>query len=203
MFWGRKVAPQGYAWIIPKGKDVANVGIGVRGQSEHHAKTYLDKFITQNDGLSQAKIVEVKGGAVPVDGPLDRLVYDGLVVVGTAAHLVDPFSGAGISSALRSGLIAGQVIGQALKEGRYDSERLLEYQKTVMERFGKRWKSNVRLRRAFDKMSDDDLEEFLKLLPELREALYRGKEADLTRKVSFVIRKAPKLARFLKLLLTS
>ncbi len=95
------------------------------------------------------------------------------------------------------------MIGQALKEGRYDSERLLEYQKTVMERFGKRWKSNVRLRRAFDKMSDDDLEEFLKLLPELREALYRGKEADLTRKVSFVIRKAPKLARFLKLLLTS
>jgi len=203
MFFGKETAPQGYAWIIPKGNDVANIGVGVRGQSEHHAKTYLDAFIKRNDRLNQAKVIEVRGGAVPVGGPLDRLVCDGLLVVGTAAHLVDPFSGGGIASALRSGFFAGRVIGQALREGRFDAERLLEYQRTVMDGFGGRWKRNVKLRRAFDRMSDDDLEVFLKLMPELREVLYRGREGDVIQKISYVIKKAPELAKFLKLLLTS
>lgn len=201
LFYGNTVAPLGYAWIIPKGKDVANVGVGVGGTAEYHAVDYLNKFLMHNNRFSQAKIVEVKGGAVPVGGPLDRLVCNGLIVVGTAAHLVEPFAGGGIASALRSGVIAGRVAGKAIKDGSYDSEELLVYQREVMEKFGNRWKNLARFRKVFDKMSDDELEDFLKLLPELREALYRGKEADLFHKISFIIRKAPKLAKFLKLFL--
>jgi len=202
MHFGRKLAPKGYAWIFPKESDVANVGIGIRGLSERHAKAYLDEFVRGKGSLSRAKIVEIKGGALPVDGPLDRFVQDGLVVVGTAAHLVDPFSGAGISSALRSGLISGRVISQALKEGRYDAKKLLEYQDDFMNRFGKVWKRNVLLRKAFDRMPDDRLGEFLKLLPEIREALYPGKKVDLGEKIKFIVKKAPKLAKFFKFFLT-
>jgi len=199
-YFGRKLAPQGYAWIFPKGNDVANVGIGVRGVSERHAKAYLDQFIERSDRLSRAKIVEIRGGALPVDGPLDRFVQDGLVVVGTAAHLVDPFSGAGILSALRSGLIAGRVINAALEEGRHDAERLLEYQEIIMNRLGRRWRRNAYFRKVFDKMSDDDLDEFLKLFPEIGEVLYRGKGAEIGQKIKFIIRRAPKLAKLFKFL---
>ena len=43
------MAPKGYAWIIPKGPDTANVGLGVRagalkGSIKEHLKTFCDNL---------------------------------------------------------------------------------------------------------------------------------------------------------------
>jgi digeranylgeranylglycerophospholipid reductase len=42
-YFGEKIAPKGYAWIFPKGDGVANVGVGVKSNTEI-AYHFLKKF---------------------------------------------------------------------------------------------------------------------------------------------------------------
>src|SRR5512136_377374 len=46
-YFGTQVAPGGYLWIFPKGKGMANVGIGIVGNraDKSTAQTCLDHFI--------------------------------------------------------------------------------------------------------------------------------------------------------------
>ena len=91
------VAPNGYAWIIPKGPDTANVGLGVRagkldGRLKDHLRTFCDNL--------DLEILEVGGGWIPMGGPVKRMVDGNAMAVGDAAGLVMPSNGGGISQAI-------------------------------------------------------------------------------------------------------
>jgi digeranylgeranylglycerophospholipid reductase len=197
-----EVAPGGYAWIFPKDQDVANVGIGVRGGSEKSAKEYLDHFVKEQSCLRKAKVVEVRAGAIPVGGPIKKMVADGLMVAGTAAHMVNPMTGGGMALAMLSGVMAGNVASQAVREGESSARRLGEYEEKIDRVVGGKLRANVRFRHALDKMSDEDMTHFLRLFPEVYEVFHPLKKVSLMEKVSFMMRRAPRLARFLKIFLT-
>jgi len=78
----------------------------------------------------------------PRSWPLDlgprrrRLVADGLVVVGEAAALVGPLTGAGIAFALESGEVAGRTVACALTDGDALGSALAPYARTVHRRYG-------------------------------------------------------------------
>jgi len=68
LIFGNEVAPRGYLWIFPKGKDIANVGVGV-SNTKKSAKYYVDKFLNENPNIfSNASIIEVNAGGIPVGG---------------------------------------------------------------------------------------------------------------------------------------
>jgi len=192
VYYGREVAPGGYAWIFPKGIDMANVGVGIRGKSGRRAKEYLDSFVKNQSCLSKAKIIEVKVGGVPVGGPIDKFVLDGLIVIGTAAHLINPMTGGGIAWAMGSGMIAGEVASQAVKEGRYDAKRLHEYQTRFNKAHGKKLRNILRFRKALDKMSDEEGDAIIRLFPRA------SQKVSYLDKIGFIIKNAPKLARFFR-----
>jgi digeranylgeranylglycerophospholipid reductase len=201
LYFKNEMAPGGYAWIFPKGNDVANVGIGVRGGSEKSPREYLDRFVKEQRCLHKAKIVEVRAGAIPVGGPIKKMVANGLMAVGTAAHMVNPMTGGGMSLAMLTGVMAGEIASQTVKEGETSAERLAQYEEKVETVCGRKLRANLRFRRAFDKMSDEDMTHFLRLFPEIYEVFHPLKKVSLREKVSYVVKNAPRLAKFFKVYL--
>ena len=117
----------GYAWVFPKGDDIANVGIGIPGNSERPAIEYLNEFIQSYPPLKNAKAVELNVGGDPIGGMIERIYDDNLLVCGDAAGQVDPVTGGGIILGMLGGMTAGQVAAKAILDKDHSADRLKEY----------------------------------------------------------------------------
>lgn len=158
-YFGESLAPAGYAWIFPKGNNVANVGLGVRGTTKA-AYTYLKRFITQFD----ATPVELNVGGIPLSGPVNKTFSDGLLVVGDAAGQVDPLTGGGIHTTAVCGRIAGEIAAEAVDTGDTSQKFLKKYQDTWNEKLGKKFSMSLKYRRALDTLTDNDINKLAEFL---------------------------------------
>ena len=157
-FVGGEIAPQGYAWIFPKGGDRANVGLCIGGDASgesHRAIDYLKAFA--RDKFPDGKTVAEMYGAVPLSGPIAESVADGLILVGDAARHVNPLTGGGILYAIWAGQIAGDVIAKASQENNFSKDRLMEYDNRWRNAFEKRLMTGLKAKEFFFKLSDNDL----------------------------------------------
>ncbi len=154
-YFGDEIAPGGYLWVFPKGKDSANVGIGISVEcaKEKAAVRWLDEFV-QKKFPHAAMLTRIAGG-VPCARTCDEIVKGNVMIVGDAAHQVNPVSGGGIISGMIGGMIAGQVAAEALE--RKDSAHLQEYQKRWQKRLGWRHEVFYRIKEAIYNFSDDTL----------------------------------------------
>lgn len=117
----------GYAWIFPKGDDIANVGIGISSTCKKPAIDFLNDFIDSYPPLNNAKAVELNVGGDPIGGLIERIYDDNFLVCGDAAGQVDPITGGGIILGMLGGMTAGQVAAKAIKDKDYSKERLKGY----------------------------------------------------------------------------
>ncbi len=104
--------PGGYGWLFPK-NDIANLGIGVTPWAKKDLKPLLEKLHDElvGDGRVGADILAHTGGAIPVGGMLNAFCWfwgTPVLLAGDAAGLTNPITGAGITSAVISGDLAGQ-----------------------------------------------------------------------------------------------
>jgi len=141
IFTGHKWAPGGYAWILSKGNEYVEVGLGViRTLTKKDAKWHLDNFIGNSfvaDRLKNGKILEVQGGGVPLAAPLKKQYADNIILVGDAARHVNPITGGGIHTALRCGVIAGKFLGELLFTDKPPTKQnLAAYQQCWMDEIG-------------------------------------------------------------------
>lgn len=165
LYFGYNIAPRGYVWVFPKGKDIANVGIGISGLGyEKTAKQYLDEFILKTNQLNIGSVLEVNGGCIPVGGFLDNMVSDGLIGVGDSVNQVNPIHGGGIAESIKAGRIAGNVIANAKKKNDFSAKTLSEYNKTWWQDCGNRLKNVEKVREMFEKMSDQEMNDLADVL---------------------------------------
>lgn len=160
MYFDAHYAPGGFAWIIPKGGDVANVGVGagasfLRGRGG--VGSLLDGFITRHpiagDKLSTGKPITMASDVLPVDGPISRSFTDSVLAVGDAAGMVIPTTGGGIPTAMITGKIAGEVAADHLTKGL----PLSVYEGRWKEQIGEELYNAARIRRVADKLMGDNL----------------------------------------------
>ncbi len=157
MYFSGKIAPGGYAWVIPKGEGIVNVGFGMRRCIAHDdtpLRTYLERFIfkTLAGSLDKAKIVSKVGAIIPVGGPLKKTWSKNVLLIGDAAGHVMASNGGGIPTALCGGVIAGDVINAHLKT---DSP-LSEYEDQWRFEFGKELDTALRVLRVADAVMPSD-----------------------------------------------
>jgi digeranylgeranylglycerophospholipid reductase len=154
---GNNVAPEGYLWIFPKGKRMANVGVGITGRKSspgHRAKDYLDAFVKKK--FPDGKCLEFIPGGVPVCRPLRSTVADGLMIIGDAARVVDPFTGGGIYNAMFTGRLAGQVAAACVPEGDCSKKALITYdQGWRTSELGKGLNRNYKIKEYFIRQTDN------------------------------------------------
>ena len=200
LYFGNKIAPRGYIWVFPKGEDKANVGIGIGGFAhEKTAYRYLLEFVRSRPELKKGSITEVNSGGIPVGGFLENMVLDGFLVVGDAAHQVNPIHGGGLKEAAISGALAGHVISNAMSKNDVSQSSLSEYNRLWWNDRGKALRNVEKLREVVEKLSDDDFNM-------LAEALSGDDLVDFTKgvglaKLAKIMMKNPKLVTLARHLL--
>ena len=154
---GFRYAPGGYAWVFPKSGEVANVGLGVRRIHAMPAVEYLKRFVVSDPRFKDALILRRSGGVTPVSGVLDRIVDNGLMLVGDAAGQLVPMTGAGVHSGVEAGKMAGVVAAEAVEEGDVSAGRLSAYKVSFDRYWGRRIRDSRRVVELLDRFGDDDL----------------------------------------------
>lgn len=110
--------PAGYAWIFPK-QERLSVGVGDLRGGLASPKKIFDRFVRDEKGLAPWKVPQPVGHPLPVfsednlakeDRESVGLVSGQALLVGDAAHLIDPLFGEGIYYAVRSGQLAAESI---------------------------------------------------------------------------------------------
>lgn len=138
-YFGDEVSPGGYLWVFPKGKDTANVGLGlsVEEAKKKSAIRFLQEFVAKK--YPKAAVLTHIAGGVPCAKTNPRIVSGNVILVGDAAHQVNPVSGGGIISGMIGGMIGGEVTAEAVKSGNIG--HLQEYEKRWHKRLG--WRHDV------------------------------------------------------------
>ncbi|MGQ9680575.1 MAG: NAD(P)/FAD-dependent oxidoreductase [Candidatus Bathyarchaeia archaeon] len=194
---GSNVAPGAYAWVFPKSSEEANVGLGVRRINTEPAIFYLKRFIDSDPRFKDAKIISVTGGITPVSGMIEKFVSDGLMLVGDAAGLLIPCTGAGVHTGVVSGDLAGKIAAQAIKEGDTSASRLAEYEDQFKETWGKRINDSRKVVEMLDKFHDEDLNILAEVITS-EDILALANGYDVARVVSRIVRRSP--VKIMKLL---
>jgi geranylgeranyl reductase family protein len=136
----------GYGWIFGMGDGTSNVGLGILntehsyGRLDYKAllRRWLDKLPAEWQYTPEFQVGPVRGAALPM-GFNRKPVYDrGLLLIGDAAGMVNPFNGEGIAYAMESGEIAADVIASALARDNVAAREmtLARYPGLLADRFG-------------------------------------------------------------------
>ncbi|MBY8996517.1 MAG: NAD(P)/FAD-dependent oxidoreductase [Candidatus Thorarchaeota archaeon] len=159
VFLGGEAAPQGYAWVFPKGVQEINAGVGITGgKGRGSPKSHFMKFKETYPLFFGSKLIDGKGGAVPVRRPLKSLVGDGVAFVGDAALQVNPIHGGGIGAGMRAGIILGEVVRESIASRNFSANGLWSYNTRYLPNFGKRLASLEIFRRFLQAVSDEDMD---------------------------------------------
>jgi digeranylgeranylglycerophospholipid reductase len=152
--FGGRIAPGGYAWLFPKGRRVANVGLGIVAlrADGRNAREYLDDWIARRYP-SGAKTAYTVGGVI-AHTTIRQTYTDGVMIAGDAAHMINPLSGGGIVNAMKAGRLAGRTAAAAICAGDTSARRLAGYHTAWMELLGDDHLKYYRLKRALEDLDD-------------------------------------------------
>ena len=134
-FFDRNVSPWGYGWIFPK-RDVLNVGVmclmsKVHGNIKKNLDFLMNKHPVASEKLAGRPVLRFAADMIPLHHA-NKICGDRVLVVGDAAGMVDPIWGAGISYAIKGGILAGKVAVRALEENTFNE--------TYLSQFEREWK---------------------------------------------------------------
>jgi geranylgeranyl reductase family protein len=136
----------GYGWIFGMGDGTSNVGLGILSTSSAYGKTdyrallrsWLDGTPEQW-GFREANATgKILGAALPMSFNRTPHYRGGLLLVGDAGGMVNPFNGEGIAYAMESGEMAAEVMVGALSEpeGPRRERALSAYPEALAARYG-------------------------------------------------------------------
>jgi len=152
----------GYLWIFPLPNGRANVGLGLRSDVVKKRRVDLKALMTKL--LAEHPQLKARFANATIEGPIQGMGLplaskrwpisgDGYMLIGDAAHLIDPFTGEGISHAMISGVHAADVAAEVMgtTPSRDASARnagaaqLADYDARVWKRLGKELAISTRL----------------------------------------------------------
>jgi geranylgeranyl reductase family protein len=142
---GERLLP-GYGWVFGVGNGTSNVGLGLLNTSKSFQNTdYRDMLRRWCAGLPEEWQFDeehatgpIRGAALPMGFNRQPHYARGLLLVGDAGGMINPFNGEGIDYAMESGHLAADIIAQALaRPTPAQRERALyEYPRILKETHG-------------------------------------------------------------------
>ncbi|HKG70476.1 MAG TPA: NAD(P)/FAD-dependent oxidoreductase [Nitrososphaeraceae archaeon] len=150
----QKLAPGGYGWVFPKGKDKVNIGLGVQQKAferrnkemgvHKDLKTLIDEYVEINPVISNPKIADSdkdEGNGwgtwqVSVRRQNDCMVANGYMLVGDSAWMPKPLDAGGIGPAIIAATIAGKDAVEAIEAEDVTEKGLWKYNKDYVNEYG-------------------------------------------------------------------
>jgi geranylgeranyl reductase family protein len=123
----------GYGWIFGMGDGTSNVGLGILSTSKAYGttdyrallKSWLDGTPDEWGYRDENAVGTVGGAALPMGFNRTPHYRPGLLLVGDAGGMVNPFNGEGIAYAMESAAVASRVAVQALARSGASAEAAL------------------------------------------------------------------------------
>ncbi|MBL7951407.1 MAG: NAD(P)/FAD-dependent oxidoreductase [Flavobacteriales bacterium] len=149
----------GYLWVFPLPDGRANVGLGLRSDvvkaRRADLKALLVELVTTHPQLKDRFVSAsmdgpIQGMGLPLASKRRPLSGDGYLLVGDAGHLIDPFTGEGISHAMISGVYAADVAVDMLQRNDLSAIAARAYDERVWKRLGKELAISTRLQQMAD-----------------------------------------------------
>jgi len=177
---------RGFGWVFPH-RGYYSVGIAGLAKHLEEPMERMADFLNSSGFSSSSRI---HTHLLPAGGIKRRLTTSRIVLAGDAAGFVDAFYGEGLSYAIRSGQMAGELISRIMKEK--GSAALDDYHSLVRDEFEMRLRYSLKLSKFahsfpffFDLgiANDAILDKFIDL------ALYRSSYRDL---MKWLIPRIPK-----------
>ncbi|MCU1393605.1 MAG: geranylgeranyl reductase family protein [Ilumatobacteraceae bacterium] len=139
-------AVPGYGWVFPAGDGTANIGVGLLStfrdfktvNTAHLLETFAQGIAERWQIDPAAPLRKAASGRIPLGGSVAPTAGPTYLVVGDAAGVVNPFTGAGIDYAYETARLAAEVLHEAL-EGN-DASALQRYSKQLDVRYGQYFK---------------------------------------------------------------
>jgi geranylgeranyl reductase family protein len=147
----------GYAWIFPFGERKANIGLGMRldkfRKEDKSLKEMLDVFMEipaiKKRTTGQTKIENIATWQLNFGSKWDiPRTFDGAILIGDAAGLINPLTGGGIHNGVVSAKIAADVIHEAFCENDFSRQRFLKYETACTEKMEKSMKQSYLIQRT-------------------------------------------------------
>ena len=150
----QKLAPGGYGWVFPKGKDKVNIGLGVQQKAferrnkemgiHKDLKTLIDDYVQINPVIANPKIADSdkdEGNGwgtwqVSVRRQNDCMVANGYMLVGDSAWMPKPLDAGGIGPAIIAATIAGKDAVEAIESEDVTEKGLWKYNKDYINDYG-------------------------------------------------------------------
>ena len=156
-FLDAKLAPSYLGWVTNDGEDV-HIGVGGDYPNENPREA-LEQFKAKISGkfvnLENAKLVEKRGGKIPVGGVLRKIANERGLLIGDAAGAVSPLTAGGLDPAMRLSKYAAEIIWERLQTD--NPKVLLDYSG---EQFRARFVSRLWMRRLLSAVKSQFLLEF-------------------------------------------
>jgi geranylgeranyl reductase family protein len=155
VYFGEKVAPGSFGWIVPTNGKSAKIGLIVK----KNPAEFLKQFLKSPHIERRINVFENNMKCSPI--PLKRIpksYAERLVVVGEAAGQVKSTTGGGIYFGLLCAEIAAQTILSAFRRGDYSESVFKEYEIQWRKKLEPELKAGIMLRKIFSKLSDHQID---------------------------------------------
>ncbi len=149
----------GYFWIFPLPNNEANVGIGMRtdkikAKNIHLKKAMLDimdRHPLFKERFADAELIgKIEGFGLPLGSKKRKLSGDHFMLVGDAAHLIDPATGEGIGNGFYSGIYAAEQAKTCLDTGDFSENRMKDYDIRIQRVLGTEMKFSYQIQRMLN-----------------------------------------------------
>ena len=162
VYFGSKIAPRFFAWIIPLSENKARVGLGCKGEN---SKEHLDEFVKRHFGNGyDLKRGDVRSGLIITGGPVDRTFGDRFLVVGDAAGQVKPTTGGGVILGGICASIAGKIASEAVACEDCSTSFLGRYETLWKDEIGKDFRSMLLARKVMNRLSDRAIDKLFNIV---------------------------------------
>jgi digeranylgeranylglycerophospholipid reductase len=161
VYFGREIAPEFFAWLVPTSPGKALVGLLARRNSPFYLRKMLASLVA--DGKIVSADVKPTYGGVPLK-PLHHTHSDNLLVVGTAAGQVKPITGGGIYFGLICADIAANTLHRALETGNLSANGLAGYERVWRKKLARELTTGYWARKAYERLNDRQVSRIFGLL---------------------------------------
>lgn len=169
------IAPGGYGWVFPKGKNKVNIGLGVEKSllgrrnkklgKKDNVESLMKEYLYRNAAIRNPRLSNDPEDEhnnsgifqVSVRRQNDCLVSGGYMLVGDSAWMPKPIDAGGIGPALIAGTILGKCVAHALEANDVTEDGLWQYNLDFIEEYGYKTAGLELFRRLVQQMTNEQI----------------------------------------------
>src|SRR5919107_3443231 len=172
----QKLAPGGYAWVFPKGRDKVNIGLGVQQLAFNlynknygttkNIKNLIDEYVKLNPVISEPELPNTEidkdntwgTWQVSVRRQNDCMVGNGYMLVGDSAWMPKPLDAGGIGPAIIAATIAGKNAVESIQASDVSENGLWKYNTDFIKEYGYKTAGLEVFRRMLQSLSNEQID---------------------------------------------